>query len=313
MNEPTAAASEPPPPPRSVPRRIGRAVLLYAVVPYLTVTAGFALLQRRLLYRPTVAADLRVAAAGLDSGRVRDVELEAGDGVTLRGWHLRASGAVGRFGAAPLVIAFPGNSLNRDARRDDLRELAGFGFDVLIVDYRGFGDSGGAPSEAALTADARRVWDHALNDLGYEADRIALFGESLGGAVALSLWADGAADPPEPAGVALSSTFASMSETVGGHYPLFPFRFLLLDPWPSAERAAQVGVPVVVFHGTEDAMVPVGQGRALAEALPHGRFVELPGRGHNDVPGARLRAALRSFFPAFEPESGPADPHGVGE
>ena len=156
MNGPTAAESEPPPP-RSVPRRIGRAVLLYAVVPYLVVTAGFALLQRRLLYRPTVAADLRVAAAGLDPGRVRDVELDAGDGVALRGWHLRASGAGGRFGAAPLVIAFPGNSLNRSQRHDDLRELAGFGFDVLMVDYRGFGDSGGGPSEAALTADARRV------------------------------------------------------------------------------------------------------------------------------------------------------------
>ena len=108
-----------------------------------------------------------------------------------------------------------------------------------------------------------------------------------------------------------------MSETVGGHYPLFPFRYLLLDPWPSAERAGRVKVPAVVFHGTEDAMVPVGQGRALAAALPQGRFVELPGRGHNDVPGARLRAALRSFFPEFSPAgesySEPADPHGVGE
>ena len=309
----SAPADPGPAPPRSWRRRVGRAVLLYAVVPYLAVTAGFALLQRRLLYCPTAAADLSVAAVGLDSDRVKDVELTTDDGITLRGWHLRAAGRE-TFGQAPLVVAFPGNSLNRAARTDDLREIAGFGFDVLLIDYRGFGDSGGSPSGAALMADARRIWEHARGELGYGEDRIALFGESLGGAVALSLWSrDG--DPPVPAGVVLSSTFADMPGVVGWHYPAFPFRFLLLDRWPSADRIRRVDVPVVVFHGAEDAIVPLEQGRALAAANPAARFVELPGRGHNDLPPARLRAVLRGLFPGEWPaaNSEPADAGGVGE
>ena len=293
----TDEPAPPPPAPRSWRRKVLRAALLYAVLPYLVVTLVFAVAQRKLLYRPAVADRLALRDAGLDERFGRDLELTTPDGETLRGWLVNATGdgAGAGGGPRPLVIYFPGNSLNRRERLADLREVASRGVDVLIFDYRGFGDSTGAPSEAALSADARLVRRFARDELGYDEHRTVLFGESLGGAVALSLWDGSNPDPPRPAGVILNSTFASMPQTVRWHYPWFPFHWLLLDRWPSVERIARVEAPITVFHGSADAMIPPAHGRALAAASPRARFIKIPGGTHNDLPPARLRRALDRF------------------
>ena len=167
-----------------------------------------------------------------------------------------------------LVIYFPGNSLNRSERIQDLREVADFGYDVLVFDYRGYGDSTGNPSESALTKDAKQIWKFARDELQYPENQITLFGESLGGAVALSLWSDSSESNLQPRTVILSSTFASMSRTVHEHYPWFPFHYLVLDRWPSVDCIKNVKVPITIFHGTEDDFVSLAQARTLAKA-PH--------------------------------------------
>ncbi|QDU45299.1 Alpha/beta hydrolase family protein [Symmachiella dynata] len=281
------------PPPLKVGwwKRIRRAVVLYLLVPYLAVVIIFVVLQRKLIYRPTVANDLRVTTVGLDAEAVRDVQIQTPDGEKLNGWLMQQAGDDGAV-QRPLVVYFPGNSLNRYERINDLREVVRCGFDVLIFDYRGYGDSSGSPSEQHLASDAMRVWNYACGDLGYEPGRIVIFGESLGGAVALSLWTSENANPPQPGALILNATFVSMPRTVAGLYPLFPFQYLLLDRWPSIERITRVTAPVVVFHGTEDDMVPVAHGRELAEAAADGQFIKIPGAGHNEIPLLRLCAEL---------------------
>lgn len=243
------------------------------------------------MYRPKVTESLRAAAVGLDPELVRDVQLQTLDGHILNGWLLKQARPDSEH-MNPLVIYFSGNSLNRHERMDDLREVAACGFDVLIFDYRGYGDSSGSPSEGKLTSDAQLVWEYACKYLNYDANGIVVFGESLGGAVALSLWSTGIANPPQPAALILNSTFVSMPRTVAWHYPMFPFRFLLLDRWPSIDRIARVIAPVIVFHGTADDMVPVAHGRELAQASADARFIEFPGAGHNEIPMRRLRTEL---------------------
>jgi hypothetical protein len=265
--------------------------MLYVVVPYLAVTMVFVVLQRKLMYRPTVADDLRADAVALDLRSVRDVRIQTPDGDVLRGWLLKAAERNGEQ-TAPLVVYFPGNSLNRYERVDDLREIAAGGYDVLIFDYRGFGDSSGSPTEQKLTSDAQLIWSYAREELGYEERRIVVFGESLGGAVALSLWSAKVANPPQPAAVILNATFVSMPRTVAWHYPLFPFQYLLLDRWPSDVRIPRVSVPMIVFHGTADEMIPVAHGQELAQLSRNARFIEIPEAPHNSIPQHRLRTEL---------------------
>jgi len=284
------AASPPTPRPRWW-IRIGRPVVLYVFVPYLAVTLIFVIFQRQLIYRPSVADDLSAAAVGLDPESVRDVQIQTPDGDTLNGWLMVQAGN-DRGQTTKLVIYFPGNSLNRYERINDLREVVACGFDVLIFDYRGYGDSSGVPSESKLTSDARLVWNFACKDLGYDAQDIVLFGESLGGAVALSLWSSENAHPPQPRVLILNSTFASLPRTVAWHYPLFPFQYFLLDRWPSIQRIPRVPGPINVFHGTADDMVPIAHGRELAQASEDARFIEIPVASHNDIPVDRLRTEL---------------------
>ncbi len=289
--------AKPPKPSKSWRRRILRVVCIYVLVPYLAVTLIFTLVQRRLMYRPSVSGSLCVKDLQLDQSGVTDVHLETPDGETLNGWLLKGKSS----DSAPrtLLIYFPGNSMNRNERITDLREVAALGFAVLIFDYRGFGDSTGSPSEVSLSADARLIWEYAHEELRYDDEDIVLFGESLGGAVVLSLWSESLLSLentfPEPRAVILSSTFASMSRTVKVQYPWFPFHYLVLDRWPSIDRIRNITVPTTILHGSEDDMVPLSEARALATASAHAQFTEIPGAGHNDIPMPQLRTLLKKL------------------
>ncbi|MFY9255242.1 MAG: alpha/beta hydrolase [Fuerstiella sp.] len=281
---------------RSWRRKILRGVAVYAVLPYLSVTAIFTLTQRRLMYRPSVADSLCVTALNLDSERTSDVQIKTPDGDVLNGWLLKSANA--DEATKRLLIYFPGNSMNRLERVSDLREVASFGYDVLIFDYRGFGDSTGSPTETRLSADAKLIWRYATGELGWREAEVVVFGESLGGAVAVSLWSDNGlsndhAISPHPKAVILSSTFASMPRTVQWNYPWFPFQYLVFDRWSSIDRISEVASPITILHGADDEMVPVAEARALAAANQNAEFVELPGAGHNDVPLRQLQSLLQ--------------------
>ena len=281
-------------PHRTWRRRVARCFILFGIVPYLSVIIIFTVLQRRLMYRPTVATNLKVEDLQLDADNVSDVQLRTPDGATLNGWLLKPRVAADSNGNSGLVIYFPGNAENRFHRLTDLKEVASCGFQVLIFDYRGYGDSSGSPSESAICADARRIWNYAHDDLDFADDQIVLFGESLGGAVALSLWSDPDFGVPRPRALILSSTFASMSRTVACSYRWFPFQYLVLDRWPSIDRIPRVDIPVTIYHGTADEIVPISEARALASAAGEdATFVEIPNGEHNDIPMSLLRAQLK--------------------
>lgn len=274
-------------------RRVLRMIGLYVLLPYLAIVVIFTAMQRKLIYQPTAAASLRVADVGLDDKTMSDRQIRTPDGVTLNGWLIKAATEPDGDESAPLVIYFPGNAVHRYARRHDLLEVASYGFDVLIFDYRGYGDNEGSPSESALTADARLIWDFARDELGYAGNRIVVFGESLGGGVALSLWSGDPADDPQPAAVVLNSTFSSLTDTVRGMYPLFPFQYLLLDRWESKERIRRVRCPIVAFHGTADELIPVEQTQILSQAAAGNLQVfKIQGAGHNNLPIQNLRREL---------------------
>ena len=293
-------------PKRTRRQRLARAFLIYVLVPYFSVTLIFTLLQRKLMYRPTKAVSLKVADLRLDPTQIRDVQLQTSDGTTLNGWLLLPPTTSTDVEEQPdreqkkqsqaeqLVIYFPGNAQNRSFRRNDLEEIAKCGFHVLIFDYRGYGDSSGSPSETGIAADAREIWKFAHDELNFCDEQIVLFGESLGGAVTLSLWSKESGDHPQPQAVLLSSTFASMPRTVAFNYPWFLFQYLVLDEWPSMDRIARVKAPIRIFHGTSDKLIPIEEARLLAFASGDtSRLTEIPDGEHNDIPMHLLRKELR--------------------
>jgi len=147
---------------------------------------------------------------------------------------------------------------------------------VLLLDYRGYGGSGGAPTEEGLVDDAEAAarWLE-----GRGAGKVAYFGESLGCGVAVAL----AARRP-PAALILQSGADSLVHVAQRAYPVFPIGLLMKDRFDAAAQIASVPAPLLSIHGTEDELIPMAFGRALFDAAPGPKeWYPVEGAGHNDV------------------------------
>lgn len=192
------------------------------------------------------------------------------DGVRIKLWHIKA-----RAPQAPLVLYFHGNGGNISSYIDEAAVLSGLGCDVLLVEYRGYGESGGSPSEKGFYLDAQAAYDWALRAL--RPSRTVAFGRSLGTAVA----ADLAVNRPVSA-LLLESPFTSGIEIGKDKFPRLPVRLIMTQKYDTLSKITSLKCPLLVLHSPQDEIVPFRMGRKLFEtaSVPKA-FVELRG-GHND-------------------------------
>lgn len=200
-----------------------------------------------------------------------DVTLETEDGVPLHGWFIP------RPGARQVLLFFHGNAGNISHRGDSVAVFHGLDLHVFIIDYRGYGRSGGTPSEEGLHRDARAAWRWLTESRGFAPGEIVLFGRSLGASVAAELAAG-----TRPAGIILESGFSSARDAAQALYPLLSRTVLLRYRLDAAAAIARARAPVLVLHSPHDEIIPIDLGRRLYDAAPGPkRFVALSG-GHND-------------------------------
>ena len=274
-------------------------IALSLVIGVLLCVAMLAFFQRSLIYLPSRDPRIEPQDSGLPDGQVHTITVTTEDGLELRGWHVLPEGVTAAGpeqcdwqleSDRPVIIYFSGNAGNRIYRTMDFELFTQLGCHVFVFDYRGYGDNPGSPSEALLAADAHAIWDYAVQTRGLAADRLFLFGESLGGGVAVRLAAELCQSGTPPAGLMLRATFSSLVDVAAHHYCWLPVRMLMVDRFPSVERIPSVSCPILHIHGVRDRIVPIQFGRELFAAAPEvssggvaKRFVELPMAGHNDI------------------------------
>jgi uncharacterized protein len=204
-----------------------------------------------------------------------DVFLETDDGVRVHGWWWEADPG------APAVLFLHGNAGNIAMRRGTAEEMLRRGISTFHLDYRGYGRSGGRPTEAGVYMDGEAALRWVGGEVGGTA-RVVVHGRSLGGVVAARLASTG-----DVAGLILESAFTSLDEMASVVYPILPsllFRRLRgrFDALGALER---IDVPVLVIHGTDDELIPFQMGEALHERANEPRALyAVEGAGHNDVP-----------------------------
>jgi fermentation-respiration switch protein FrsA (DUF1100 family) len=242
-----------------------------------TTYAGFALVlylfQPGLIYYPEVGREIDATPQQFGLA-YEDVKLTTVDDVALHGWFVPASAP-----ARGTVLFLHGNAGNISHRLDSLRMFHRLGYNTLIVDYRGYGNSAGKPTEQGTYLDAEAAWLHLTQQRQLPAASIALFGESLGGAVAAWL-----ASRQAPAALVIASGFTSLSDLAADIYPYLPVRWLARFRYDTRAylQACASKLPVFIAHSPGDEIIPFRHGQELyAAANGPKEFLELAG-GHNE-------------------------------
>lgn len=223
-----------------------------------------------------------------------DVEIETSDGETIHGWYVAAPESRG------VLLFFHGNAGNISHRLESIAIFHGLGLDVLIVDYRGYGQSSGKTSEQGTYRDAQAAWDFLVEDRGVPSSRIVIFGRSLGGAVGAWL-----ASGTRPAGLIVESAFTSGEDMARRIYPIYPARLLTRLKYPVIDYLRELAVPLLLVHSRDDEIIPFEMARALYDAAPQPkRLLELRG-DHNGGFWISREAYLPGLGKFFDDVLGP--------
>ena len=253
-------------------RRFVKALLALGAV------LALAACQSWLIFEP----DRKLRAAPSDfSFRIVEVAVPvrpAAGGRTqyLNGWWIPSSQPDART-----VLYFHGNDDNVSRCVTEGGPLRKLGYNIFLVDYRGFGESDGrVPSETTVYEDAEAAWNYLVADRGVPTSQLYIYGHSLGGAIAIEL----ARRHPEAAGLIVESSFTSIYDMsqLDPRYRLLPVKRFLNQRFESVDKVSDLKVPVLILHGTQDEVVPYWMGERLFSRAPAPKqFFAIEGGRHD--------------------------------
>jgi uncharacterized protein len=269
-------------------------LLLAVAVCYLVVLVVLRLSESRMLYVPGGSRTLSEPPAelGLD---VRRVKLTASDGVRLVSWAMPATADSSYW---LLICHGNAGNISEVGRPYHYAGLRALGLSLFAFDYRGYGESEGAPTEEGLYRDAEAAYRYLRDTLAVPPERIVVFGHSLGSAVAIELVGRFPA-----AGLILDGALTSVVERAQELFPYAPVRWIAASRYPSIERVGSLTIPKLFLHARDDEVIPFAHGRRLFDAAAQPKtFIELKG-GHGDafeVDSAAYFGAIGRFVAELE-------------
>jgi fermentation-respiration switch protein FrsA (DUF1100 family) len=268
-------------------RRTGRFVVFTCLL-YVSTFVLLLALEDRLLFPGANGA--RPWHEPPDFLRVREVTLDSATGARIHAWFSAPEGWEPRQGAILLSHGNRGNVSCLSGRAHHWRQATGRA--VLLYDYPGYGKSSGRPSEGGCYAagEAALRWLEAVARV--PASEVILVGESMGGAVATELATRHAVRL-----LVLHGAFTSFPDMAQMRVPIYPSRYLVRNRMDNEAKIGRVRCPVLITHGTADAIVPLHQGeRLFAAAAEPKRFVRMEGHGHGPPVTADFFERVRTFL-----------------
>ena len=257
-------------------------LLIAILLGYLAGLAVLFVRQRSMLFPIPPVGRAAPAEAGLP--QAEEHVLTTADGEKVIVWHVPAQ--PGR----PVVLFFPGNGDFLAGRVSRFRDMTADGTGLVALSYRGYAGSSGAPSERGLLLDAQAAYE--FTSARYGADRIVVWGFSLGTGVAVAL----AVEHPVSK-LILEAPYTSTVDVAGALLRIVPVGLLMRDQFHSDRRIANVTVPLLIMHGSDDPAIPIAFGERLF-ALAHEpkQLVRFPGGGHENLDNFGAIDTARQFI-----------------
>ena len=231
--------------------KIGSIVLnsfIVLIIIYLLIVLLITFYQRKLLYHP---GENNYLDQNTLNHEVKKVYISSDE--KLIGWYFEKNKNF------KTLLFFHGNAGKIDNRIYKLNEFSKMNINYLIFGYRGFSGNSGKPHEEGLYKDSKaaKLW---LNKKNILDEKIILYGESLGTAIAIDLAAKN-----KFAGIILESPFTSMTELAKKYYPYLPVNLILRDKFDSIKKLKLIEAPILIMHGKKDKIVPFDMGLEIYE------------------------------------------------
>jgi fermentation-respiration switch protein FrsA (DUF1100 family) len=272
-------------------RRFFFSALKGTVIVYAMVVGILWFMQDTMLYHRSAGAPMLNDPMLLPKREI--VCLTTADGLNLRSWYFKPARA-----DLPTVVFFHGNAGDIGNHLPFAKFLIEAGYGLLALEYRGYGGNPGTPREAGLIADGRAALAF-LNVQGVPDSGIVLYGESLGTGIAVQLAAE-----HQVRALILRSPYTSIAEVAAIQLPYIPARWLVRDRFDSLAKIRLSKAPLFIFHGANDALIPIALGRQLFEAAPEPKtWLTIEGVGHNDVQTPEAEHAMLDFLAQLPPDA----------
>jgi uncharacterized protein len=269
-------------------------VLRITISVYIGLCLFVFLWQSRYVYYPDRKIDYTPESIGL---WFENVSIQTQDGETITGWFVPGNGSDGRTEKETkkirTILVCNGNGGDIGDRVDSVKTFHDMGFNVLMFDYRGYGASTGKPTEQGTYLDVLSAWNYLKGDKKISPQDIIIFGQSLGGAVAIWL-----AEQVNPGILIIESTFTSAADMGAKMFPYLPIRLFCRFKYDSLLRIGKIHCPVLIAHSRDDDVVPFRHGQRLFKAANEPkRFVEM--RGTHNSCGIDFDAVYRRIAVEF--------------
>ena len=238
---------------------------------FVLLSLAIYLLQGKMVFLANMPGRALTASPGDIGLEYENLSLPTPDGERLHGWYVPAAGSRG------VVLFFHGNAGNISHRLDSIGIFHQLGLDVMIIDYRGYGQSTGKASEQGTYLDAQAAWSYLVDERRIASERIIIFGRSLGGAIGAWLGTQHTA-----AAIIIESSFTSGVDMARRLYPFLPVRLITRIRYPVEEYASRLDCPVLVVHSRDDEIIPFAMGQSIYAAVKQRKtFLEIRGDHNN--------------------------------
>lgn len=249
-------------------RRMLTKLIICVVVGYIALCIVLYLTQEKLIFIPAKHLDRTPAVMGWAFEVVR---VPVGKHETM-GWYVPAPDE-----SKGVILFSHGNAGNIAGRLESVGLFRDMGYDTLLYDYGGYGESTGRATEERCYADIRAMYDHLTKTREIPPAKIVLFGRSLGAGATAQL-----ATEVDCGAVILESAFRSVPAMAAELYPWLPTRFFTRIKFDNESKVPKIKKPILIAHSTGDTLIPFAHGHALFEAAqPPKHFLEFIG-DHNE-------------------------------
>ncbi|RZI46979.1 alpha/beta fold hydrolase [Rickettsiales endosymbiont of Peranema trichophorum] len=239
--------------------------------------------QRDFQYSP-IKESSEEALDRQDLENTTEVFVQTSDGLQIQAWYHPSN-------TGKMVLFLHGNAGTLSTRVQKMKKLMQMGYGFIMPAWRGFGKSEGAPTEEGLYKDARATIKF-IQSQGYQTENIIVVGESLGTGVATKM-----ATEHKFHGVFLISPYTSFYDLGHQRYPYLPIHLLMKDNFDNAKNIEQIDVPILLFHGDNDDIIPHHHSLALLDKIKQEKKLILhPGIGHSNYDIDVVFSEMDRFF-----------------